>query len=160
MTVHQTSPHRLLVQLKRSLLVGLFALVLAGMNQAAADTIFITGEVGANFNVPGPGLISGVPTLSYATVGPVTTVGAIRRAVTVRLLEALPPGVTIIVRFSPDPGKGISTGDVTLSTVPQVLVDQIGADVEQATRSLSYTISASQGFSSVNLAIEYAVIDR
>ena len=160
MPVCQTPSQSLLGRLKRPLLASLFALTLASTNQAHADVIDIAGDVRATFSELGEARMSGVPTLSYATVGPVTTVGATKRAVTVRLIEALPPGVTITIRFSPDPGNGISMGSLTLSTVPQVLVDLIDADIEQTTKPLSYTFSASKGFTSINLGVEYSLIDR
>ena len=160
MNLHQISAPSLLVWFRRFLLAGLFALALASTTRAAADIITLTGDVSTTFTALGEGSLIGAPTLSYATVGPVSTVGATKRAVTVRLLQALPPGVTIVVRFSPDLGKGSSTGALTLSTMPQVLVDQIGADINQSARSLIYTVYASMGFSSINLSIEYALIDN
>jgi len=74
--------------------------------------------------------------------------------------DSLPTGVTIVVRFSPDPNNGISTGNLTLSTAPQLLVDLIDTDIQQTAKPISYTISASKGFSSVNLGVEYALIDK
>ncbi len=49
---------------------------------------------------------------------------------------------------------------MTLSTVPQVLVDLIGADIGQTAKPVSYSIYASNGFTSVNLGVEYALIDK
>ena len=160
MNIHRTSAPSPLIRFRRSLLAGLFSLALVGTTQADADVITLTGDISATFTALGEGPLSGAPTLSYATVGPVATVGATKRAVTVRLLQALPPGVTISVRFSPDLEKGTSTGTLTLSTMPQVLVNQIGADINQTARPLSYTIYASTGFSSVNLSVEYTLIDN
>ncbi len=75
MTLLQTPAQLLIGWLKRPLLADLFALTLASTNQAAADVISIVGDVGAGFSVLGEARISGAPTLSYTTVGPVTTVG-------------------------------------------------------------------------------------
>ncbi|WP_237725001.1 hypothetical protein [Deinococcus alpinitundrae] len=160
MILHQIPSWSLISWLKCPLLAGLLALTLASTNQAAADAISIAGDVGATFSALGEARISSTPTLSYTTVGPVATVGTTKRAVTVRLLEALPSGVKIVVRFSPDPGNGISTGSLTLSTVPQVLVDLIDADTGQTAKPVSYSVYASKGFSSINLGIEYVLIDK
>lgn len=160
MTFRQTPVEFLIGLLKRPLLTGLCALMLFSTNQAAADLISITGDVRAAFTTLGDGQISGAATLSYTTVGPVTTVGTTKRAVTVRLLAALPPGVTVVVRFSPDLGNGISPGALTLSTVPQVLVNLIDADIGQPGKPVSYTIYASKGFTSADLSVEYALIDK
>ncbi|WP_012695201.1 hypothetical protein [Deinococcus deserti] len=107
----------------------------------------------------GTGTVSGTSALSYTTVGLVTTVGATRRAVTVRLLEALPAGVSGNVSFTPDTGNGTSTGTLTLSTTAQVLVDLISNDVSQSAKALNYTFSTTKGFTDVTLKIEYVLID-
>lgn len=145
---------------KRLVLAGLFTWAMVGTGQAAADAIAVTGNFGVTVTALGPAQVTGAPSLSYATAGPVATVGATRRAVTVRLLQPLPPGMTITVSFSPDAGHGLSTGTLTLSTAAQVLVDLIEADVEQTTKALQYSVYTSNGFSSLSVNIEYVLIDR
>lgn len=160
MTV-QSKPRIFPVRLpKRLVLAGLFTWAMVSTGQAAADAISLTGNFGVTVTALGPAQVTGAPSLSYATAGPVATVGATKRAVTVRLLQPLPPGVTITVRFLPDAGNGLSTGTITLSTAAQVLVDLIEADVEQTTKTLEYSVYASKGFSSLSVNIEYVLIDK
>ncbi|AFZ67336.1 hypothetical protein [Deinococcus peraridilitoris] len=144
--------------LPAKVLASLLAFAVTG--QAAADVISITGDITVTFNALGAGTISGTPALSYKTVGPVTTVGATKRAITVRLIEALPPGVTATVNFVPNTGNGTSMGPLTLSTSAQILVDLILADIEQPSKALNYTFNSSSGFTSVNIKVEYTLIDN
>lgn len=145
---------------RRWMLAGLLALTLAGTSQAAADSLSVAGDLSSTFTALGSGPLLGTPTLAYAAVGPVSTLGAAKRAVTVRLLQPLPPGVTMTVSFVPDAGRGLSTGTLTLSTVAQVLVDLIDPDTEQTPKALHYTIQTSKGFSSLNINVEYVLTDR
>lgn len=154
-------PRKFLVRpVRRLLLAGLLALTVAATSQAAADTLTVAGNINVTFTALGSGQLLGTPTLAYAAAGPVPTFGAAKRAVTVRLLQPLPPGVTMTVSFVPDAGRGLSTGTVTLSTVAQVLVDLIDPDTEQTPKALHYTLQTSRGFSGLNINVEYVLTDR
>ena len=146
--------------LTRLLMTGLAALSLAGTNQAAADTIAVSGSLAVTFTAVGPGQVTSLPVLTYSTTGPVTTPGSTKRAVTVRLLEPLPPGVTVTVKFTPDVGRGTSMGPLTLSMDPQILVDLIDDDVTQSPKTLTYTVTTTQGFVGLNLQVEVELVDR
>lgn len=144
---------------RRLLLTGLTALTLASLSQADADTIAVTGSLSVTFTALGKGHVTSLPALGYSTAGPVMTPGATRRAVTVRLVDPLPPGVMVVVHFSPDVGRGTSSGPVTLMTEPQLLIDLIGADVVQNAKPLTYTVSTTQGFTDLSLNIEFELVD-